>query len=150
MDHGEHVIDGHVDVLAGLGVGTDPDGGSPDQRPDIVGLDGTELGGPGNVVLVGEEGGGDRGTVVTTDTDQHQAVFTTTRSAWIPPFDRAKSTHPTLPTLVSVLNSYFCSLFSTTSLPSSDSTDPKPIDQQTTPPSHICDQRPCLGRRTHS
>lgn len=72
VDHGEHVVDGNIDILAGLGVGTDPDRGGPDEGSDIVGLDGAELGGPGDVMLVGEDGSGDGRTVVTTDTDQHQ------------------------------------------------------------------------------
>jgi len=76
VDHGKHVIDGDIDILASLGVRTDPDRRSSDERSDIVGLDRAELGRPGDVVLVGEDSGRNSGSVVTTDSDQHQAVST--------------------------------------------------------------------------
>lgn len=71
MDHGEQVMEGHVDLVAGLGVGAQLDGGAHDDGAVVVRSLGTLASLPGQTPTVGNETGGDGGTVVTTPSDKH-------------------------------------------------------------------------------
>ena len=70
VDHGKDVVEGNVNVLA-LGVDAELDGGTHDDGAIVVGLLGALLGGPAVLVLVGEDAGGNGGTVVAAPADQH-------------------------------------------------------------------------------
>lgn len=62
-----------MDVLA-LGVGTKAEGGRADEGANVVGRLDTVASGPRDVVLVGEDGGRERGAVVTTPADEHETA----------------------------------------------------------------------------
>jgi hypothetical protein len=73
MNHGQDIRKGNVDVFAGFGIESESQSGRSDQGPNVVGLNRSGLGGPRNVVSVGEDGGADGGTVVAADADHHQS-----------------------------------------------------------------------------
>lgn len=71
VDHGEEVVEGDVDILAGLGIGAELDGRAHDQRAVVVGLLLTAAGLPGEPAAVGNDAGGDGGTVVAAPANEH-------------------------------------------------------------------------------
>lgn len=73
VDHGQDVVEGDVDVLVGLGVGAELEGGGHDDGAVVVGLAGALLGLPAEVAAVGKDTGGDGGAVVAAPADQHHA-----------------------------------------------------------------------------
>lgn len=72
MNHGQDVGERNPDILTGSRVGTETDGGSTNERSVVVGHLESVLVVPSDVVLVGKDGSGDGGTVVTTPTDHHE------------------------------------------------------------------------------
>lgn len=72
VHHGQHVGNRHKDIFTRLGVGTESDSRSSDERTDIVGLLKTILGVPGDSVLVGKMSREDRGSVISAQTDQEK------------------------------------------------------------------------------
>lgn len=100
VDHWKHLRDRYEDVLAGLWLGSDPHSGGSDKRTDVVWLLKAILGVPGDVVLVGEVSRDHSRTVVTTETDEEEAMESQSKKKLI-----LKSTHPTRPTLALVKNS---------------------------------------------
>ena len=72
VGHGEKVMERNVDLLTSLGVGAELDGGGHDDGAIVVRLLLTLARVPGDVVAVGNDTGGDSGTVVTTPSNQHQ------------------------------------------------------------------------------
>lgn len=73
VDHGQEIVEGNVDILVGLGVGSKLDGGAHDDGAVVVGLLGAFLGVPHKVAAVSNDARGDGGTVVTTPADKHHA-----------------------------------------------------------------------------
>lgn len=73
VDHGQQVVEGDVDLLVGLGVGSELDGRAHDDGAVVVGLLNALLGVPNKVASVGNDTGGNSGTVVTTPADKHHA-----------------------------------------------------------------------------
>jgi len=72
VDHRQHLGNGYKDIFTGFGIGTESDGRSSNQRPDVVGFLDSVLGMPRDVVLVGEVGSEDSGTVVSTEADEEE------------------------------------------------------------------------------
>lgn len=72
VDHGEDVGEGDPDILAGGRVCAQTNGGGADERAVVVGHLKAVLVVPSDVVLVGEDGGRDGGTVVTTPANHHE------------------------------------------------------------------------------
>lgn len=72
VDHRQHVIEGNVDLLAGLGVGSKLDSRAHDKRTIVIGSTRTFLGLPSKVLAVGDNTSSHGGTVVTTPADHHQ------------------------------------------------------------------------------
>lgn len=70
VDHRQHLRDRYKDILASLWVGTESEGGGSDERSDIVWLLQAVLGVPRDIVLVGEVGRENGGTVVSSETDK--------------------------------------------------------------------------------
>lgn len=73
VDHGEDVVEGDVDVLAGLGVGAELHGRAHDDRAIVVGSAGTLAGVPLEAAAVGDDAGRHGGAVVAAQADQHNA-----------------------------------------------------------------------------
>jgi len=71
VNHGENTVERNVNLLAGSIVGTNADGSSLSERTEVVRLLDTVLGGPSDLVLVGQDTTNDGSTVVTTETNQH-------------------------------------------------------------------------------
>lgn len=73
VDHGQETVEGNVDLLVGLGVGSKLDGGAHDDGAIVVGLLDAFLGIPHKLAAVGNDTRGDGGTIVTTPADKHHA-----------------------------------------------------------------------------
>jgi len=72
VDHWQHLGNGDKDIFTGFGIGTQSDGRSSDQGTDVVGFLDSVLGMPRDVVLVGEMGSENGGTVVSTEADKEE------------------------------------------------------------------------------
>lgn len=72
MDHGKDIADRNMNFLSGGGVRTNLNSGCTQHRPNVVGLLGTLLGTPRDVMLVREYGCAESGTVVTTQANHHE------------------------------------------------------------------------------
>lgn len=72
VDHWENVMERDVDLLASGGLSTELDGGAHDDGTIVVGRLGSGAGLPSEVLLVGNDTGGDSGTVVTTPSYKHE------------------------------------------------------------------------------
>lgn len=73
VDHGQETVERDVDLLVGLGIGSELDGGAHDDGAIVVGLLDALLGIPHKVAAVGNDTRGDSGTIVTTPADKHHA-----------------------------------------------------------------------------
>lgn len=73
VNHGKDVVEGNVNLLAGLDVGAELEGRTHDDGAVVVGLARALLGLPAEAAAVGEDAGGDGGTVVAAPADQHHA-----------------------------------------------------------------------------
>lgn len=73
VDHGQQVVERDVDLLVGLGVSSELDSRAHDDGAIVVGLLDALLGVPNKVASVGNNTGGNSGTIVTTPTDKHHA-----------------------------------------------------------------------------
>lgn len=73
VNHGQDVRERDVDVFSGLRVEPESQGGRADEGSNVVWLNGSRLGRPGDVVSVREDGRADGRSVVAADTDHHQA-----------------------------------------------------------------------------
>lgn len=71
VDHGEQVVEGDVDLLAGLSIRAQLDSGAHDDRTVVVGGLLAIAGLPGDITTVGQDTSSYGGTVVSTPTDQH-------------------------------------------------------------------------------
>lgn len=72
VDHGESVVEGNVNFLASLLIGTELDGGGHDDGSKVVGCLLALARLPGELLAVGDNTGGDSGTVVTTPANKHE------------------------------------------------------------------------------
>lgn len=72
VNHWEDLMERNVDLLAGSGISTKLDGGSHDDRAIVVGSLCSGAGLPSEVFAVGNDTGGDSGTVVTTPSNKHE------------------------------------------------------------------------------
>lgn len=73
MDHGEDVREGDVNVLALL-VRSKTKSRGPDEGSNVVGSLSSLPGRPGQVVLVGEDSSGQRSSVVSTPSNEHESI----------------------------------------------------------------------------
>lgn len=73
VDHGQEIVEGNVDLLVGLGIGSKLDGGAHDDGAIVVGLLDAFLGIPHKLAAVSNDTGGDSGTIVTAPADEHHA-----------------------------------------------------------------------------
>ena len=73
VDHGEDITDGDVDILRSGRVSSNLHSGSAENRADVVGLLGTLLRVPDDVVAIGKNGSAQSRTVVAADTNHHQS-----------------------------------------------------------------------------
>lgn len=73
VNHRQHVMEGDIDLLVGLRIGSELDGRAHDNRAVVVGSTFAFTSGPDETATVGEDAGGDGGSIVTTQTDQHHA-----------------------------------------------------------------------------
>lgn len=71
MDHRQDVVKRNVDLSVSFGIGTELEGRAHDNRAVVVSLLVSFLGLPGELSAIGENTGGNSGTVVTTPADQH-------------------------------------------------------------------------------
>lgn len=71
VDHGKNVMEGDVDILGGLRIRAQLHGGGHGDGTVVVSSTVALTCGPGEVAAVGNDTGGDGGTVVTAETDQH-------------------------------------------------------------------------------
>jgi len=74
VDHGEDIRDGEVNVVTSGRVDTNAHSGGTKDRPNVVGLLKAGLGVPGDVVLVGEDGGAEGAAIVTSNPDHHETA----------------------------------------------------------------------------
>lgn len=71
VNHGEDVVEGNVDVVA-LDIDSELQGRSLDDGAKVVGFLDTLLGVPGQLAAVGDDGGGQGRSVVSTPADHHE------------------------------------------------------------------------------
>ena len=75
VGHGEHIMEGNIDLIAGLGIGTQLDGRAHDNGAVVIGGLFALTGLPGEATTVGNETSSHSGTVVSTQTDHHDTEF---------------------------------------------------------------------------
>lgn len=73
VDHGQHVVEGDVDLDAGSNLRPQFDGGTHDDRAVVVGSTRTFTSIPNKTTTVGNDTGRDGGPIVTAPTNQHHA-----------------------------------------------------------------------------
>ena len=73
VNHGEDIGDRDVDVLASSRISTEAHGRGTKDRANVVGGLKPFLGVPGDVVTVGDDGGGESSTIVAANADHHES-----------------------------------------------------------------------------
>ena len=73
VDHGEHVMEGDVDLLASFAVSSELDGRAHDEGAIVVGSTLALAGVPGETIAVGQDTGGNSSSVVSTQANEHHA-----------------------------------------------------------------------------
>lgn len=71
VNHWKDVLEGNVDILGGLSVGTKLDSGTHDEGAIVVGRTRTFTSVPGDTTAIGNDTSSDCGTVVTTPANKH-------------------------------------------------------------------------------